>query len=243
MKQSSHYYSIPCFNRKNETKKAKFRDNRFSWHKFVKLTETIVKWRLLRQPFVVDSERVIGVHLNYLPTVPSGDLNDLSVEDKARVAQLEHYLAKPAGYMRTQSTRPQTLAYVLTDSPVGQLAWIAEKFIEWIDPARPVEVDRLLTNVMFYWLTGQPARQLVSTTSPHCHGANRCRVPCRWGGRLPARPCPAGTPSRRAQVHDRTLVRVRPWRPLRSVGGARTANRRSTDFLPPFPFNYVIISN
>ena len=35
------------------------------------------------------------------------------------------------GYSQIQSTRPQTVAYGLTDSPVGQLAWIVERFQEW----------------------------------------------------------------------------------------------------------------
>jgi microsomal epoxide hydrolase len=59
--------------------------------------------------------------------------------------------------MKIQSTRPQTLAYGLADSPVGQLAWIVEKFKEWTDsqavPEDAVDRDRLLTNVMIYWLT------------------------------------------------------------------------------------------
>jgi epoxide hydrolase len=63
-----------------------------------------------------------------------------------------------SGYAIVQSTRPQTLAYALTDSPVGQLAWIVEKFKEWTDPAAElpedaVDCDRLLTNVSIYWLT------------------------------------------------------------------------------------------
>jgi pimeloyl-ACP methyl ester carboxylesterase len=62
------------------------------------------------------------------------------------------------GYAALQVSRPQTLAYALTDSPIGQLAWIVEKFKEWTDsPDRPedaVDRDRLLTNVMLYWLTG-----------------------------------------------------------------------------------------
>jgi epoxide hydrolase len=61
------------------------------------------------------------------------------------------------GYGVLQSTRPQTLAYALTDSPVGQLAWIVEKFKEWTDcsqsPEEAVDRDQLLTNVMVYWLT------------------------------------------------------------------------------------------
>jgi len=58
----------------------------------------------------------------------------------------------------TGATRPQTLAYGLTDSPIGQLAWIAEKFKEWTNsdtvPEDAVSRDDLLANVMLYWLTG-----------------------------------------------------------------------------------------
>ncbi|SHF36025.1 Pimeloyl-ACP methyl ester carboxylesterase [Seinonella peptonophila] len=104
----------------------------------------------------VDPEHVCGVHLNYLFVIPKPNdkLSNLSKKDEDRIAHLKRYISSPAGYMVLQSTRPQTLSYALTDSPVGQLAWIAEKFIEWVDPARPIGIDRLLTNVMFYWITG-----------------------------------------------------------------------------------------
>jgi pimeloyl-ACP methyl ester carboxylesterase len=111
-------------------------------------------WPISTNLAVVASEQVTGVHLNFLGTRPSGDLSDLTEEEGARLAHVERYLAQPAGHYVLQSTRPQTLAYALTDSPVAQLAWIAEKFKEWADPARPIEPDRLLTNVMLYWLTG-----------------------------------------------------------------------------------------
>jgi epoxide hydrolase len=66
--------------------------------------------------------------------------------------------AEDMGYLRIQATRPQTLAYALTDSPAGQLAWIVEKFRAWTDPAAElpedaVDRDQLLTNVTLYWLT------------------------------------------------------------------------------------------
>lgn len=105
----------------------------------------------------LDPERVCGIHLNYLPFLPTGDLGSLSQKDKDRVAKMERYIKNPAGHMVIQSTRPQTLSYGLTDSPVGQLAWIMEKFIEWADPACPIEKERLLTNVMLYWITGTSA--------------------------------------------------------------------------------------
>jgi len=76
-----------------------------------------------------------------------------------RLALFKHWQDDLMGYMQIQGTRPQTLAYGLTDSPAGQLAWIVEKFKEWTDPAAElpedaVDRDQLLTNVSIYWLTG-----------------------------------------------------------------------------------------
>jgi len=67
------------------------------------------------------------------------------------------YTDELAGYSRVQSTRPQSLAYALGDSPVGLLAWIAERFGEWTDsasaPEEAIDRDQMLTNVTLYWLT------------------------------------------------------------------------------------------
>lgn len=103
-----------------------------------------------RELGVADAEHVIGVHVNYLVTFPFGD-HDFDEQDKARLERLEAFQGDLGGYMAIQSTRPQTLAYGLADSPVGQLAWIAEKFKEWSD--EPVDRDHLLTTAMIYWLT------------------------------------------------------------------------------------------
>jgi microsomal epoxide hydrolase len=114
-----------------------------------------------RQLGLLAPDRVTGVHLNMLIAIPSGDPDELAAltaEDHARLASLGRYDAELAGYMKLQSTRPQTLAYALTDSPVGQLAWIVEKFKDWTDskevPEDAIDRDRILTNVMLYWLTG-----------------------------------------------------------------------------------------
>src|SRR5690606_16094475 len=66
------------------------------------------------------------------------------------------------GYLQCNSKRPQTVAYGLTDSPVGQLAWIVEKFKEFTDPEEglpeeSIDRDRMLTDVSIYWLTGTAA--------------------------------------------------------------------------------------
>ena len=75
------------------------------------------------------------------------------------VAGMLAMMADGLGFLHLQATRPQTLAYSLADSPVGQLAWIVEKFHEWTDPAadRPegaVDRDQLLTNVSISWFRG-----------------------------------------------------------------------------------------
>jgi epoxide hydrolase len=108
----------------------------------------------------VDHEHVGGAHVNFLITPPSGDpaeLEGLSATDQVRLAQMAEFISERSGYMRIQATRPQTLSYAFTDSPVGQLAWIVEKFREWTDsdtvPEDAVDRDLLLTNVMTYWLT------------------------------------------------------------------------------------------
>src|SRR5262249_17117352 len=116
-----------------------------------------------------DHDHVAGAHVNFLLTAPSGDpaeLDQLTDSDLARLQRLSRFIRDQSGYMKLQSTRPQTLAYALTDSPVGQLAWIIEKFKEWTDsdkvPEDAVDRDLLLTNATIYWLTATagPSAQL-----------------------------------------------------------------------------------
>jgi epoxide hydrolase len=112
----------------------------------------------------VDPDHVVGVHVNaasvgFMPFPPLGEaeLAELSDSERARVERIARYMDDGSGYAQIQSTRPQTLAYGLTDSPVGQLAWIVERFQEWTHaelPEHAVDRDRMLTNVMLYWLTG-----------------------------------------------------------------------------------------
>ncbi|MEO3825959.1 hypothetical protein [Actinomadura sp. B10D3] len=63
-----------------------------------------------------------------------GDLQNLTPDERARIAAAERLREVGTGYADLQSTRPQTLAYGLSDSPTGQLAWIVEKFWEWTNP-------------------------------------------------------------------------------------------------------------
>ncbi|NBE96233.1 epoxide hydrolase [Nonomuraea sp. KC401] len=104
---------------------------------------------------------VIGVHVNALLTFPVGDpavMATLSESERGRLAGMKEWRDKLGAYMSLQSTRPQTIAASLHDSPAGQLAWIVEKFRDWTDPAAKlpedaVDRDRILTDVSIYWFT------------------------------------------------------------------------------------------
>lgn len=120
----------------------------------------------------IDPEHVVGVHINGGLAYPQGDFSNLSARDQAKLEAAERLLATGTGYAELQSTKPQTVSFGLSDSPVGQLAWILEKFHDWTDPARElpedaVELDHLLTDVSIYWFTN------TSATSANLYYENR----------------------------------------------------------------------
>jgi epoxide hydrolase len=113
----------------------------------------------------VDAEHVIGVHVNAatMGFIPFGELSEedkasLTEVERVRLARMANFLSEGNGYFGIQSTRPQTLSFALTDSPVGQLAWIIEKFKEWTGsshdlPEEAISLDAILTDVSLYWFT------------------------------------------------------------------------------------------
>ena len=120
----------------------------------------------------IDADHVVGTHVNTdllaaaaVMSFQGGEPADataLAGIDPVDLERMRRFQAEGLGYIAIQSTRPQTLAYSLTDSPVGQLAWIVEKFQEWTDPATDlpddaVDRDLLLTNIALYWFTGSGA--------------------------------------------------------------------------------------
>jgi pimeloyl-ACP methyl ester carboxylesterase len=99
---------------------------------------------------------LVGTHVLQIFAFPSGDpaeMADLSEEDGRRLGVLGTFQQR-AGYMAIQQTRPQTLAYGLTDSPAGLLAWNSELYAGFGDRVDSIDRDLFLTNVMLYWLTG-----------------------------------------------------------------------------------------
>lgn len=105
------------------------------------------------------AERMIGIHLNFLAV--RRDLNpapDLPPDERRFQTELAAFLKEETGYQWIQGTRPQTLAFGLTDSPVGLAAWLVEKFRAWTDCNGDVESalsrDEMLADISLYWFTG-----------------------------------------------------------------------------------------
>lgn len=107
-------------------------------------------------------ELLVGIHLTDIGILrdllaPSGRTDLTEGELRYRSIATE-WIAREGAYMSLQSTKPQTLAYGLSDSPVGLAGWIVEKFRTWSDCGgdlgRSFTKDELLTNIMIYWLTG-----------------------------------------------------------------------------------------
>ena len=113
-----------------------------------------------------EREHCAGIHITMPIVAPDPDtMNQLSAQEQSALEAMTYYNEWDSGYSKQQSTRPQTLAYGLADSPVGQMAWIVEKFYAWTDceqdghkhPENVLSKDELLDNVMLYWLTNSAA--------------------------------------------------------------------------------------
>lgn len=112
-------------------------------------------------------ERVIGVHLNaatmgFIPFGPVSpeEIATFTESEKVRLQRVQRFMAEHFGFNIMQSSRPQTLAYGISDSPAGLLAWISELFTSFGDRVDAVPMDRFLTNFMIYWFTGTAASSI-----------------------------------------------------------------------------------
>ena len=104
-------------------------------------------------------QRLTGIHLDLLAVRRDPKmLENPNAQVKIYLDQLNNFLKEEIGYQWIQGTRPQTLAFGLTDSPAGLAAWIVEKFFAWTDnrgsPEDAVSRDEMLANISLYWFTG-----------------------------------------------------------------------------------------
>jgi pimeloyl-ACP methyl ester carboxylesterase len=113
----------------------------------------------------LDGAHVTGVHVvtdpmtaanvaTFLPGL-ADRLDENDPVDKLILTRMTEFRTDGSGYLAIQNSRPQTIGYGLVDSPLLQLAWIAEKFEAWTD--LPIDRDQLLTTVSLYWFTGSGA--------------------------------------------------------------------------------------
>ena len=212
---------------------------------------------------MVDGERMVGSHLTgtaaAMPFGPPLETDGLTEADQARARSFNAFQEDGMGYLHLQATRPQTLAYALTDSPVAQLAWIVEKFQEWTDPAAElpddaVDRDQLLTNVSLTWFNRAGAssahatyegiqawRELVAGQGDDSSEGGWDAAPVRPASRL------CGV--RRRQHHPQpgrpgrpgaALVGVRHRWPLSGDGGPGPPGRGRPHLLPSPPLSAVV---
>ncbi len=110
----------------------------------------------------LDPDHVVGVHVvsdpltaanvaTFLPGL-ADDLDPADDTDKLILDRMQQFRTEDSGYLAIQNTRPQLMGYGLSDSPVFQLGWMAEKFDEWTD--LPIDRDRMLATIGLYWFTG-----------------------------------------------------------------------------------------
>lgn len=165
-------------------------------------------------------ESIIGLFATHAAFPPDERAHDLTDAEEKFREWLDDKWRTGAGYSRIQSTRPDTLAVGLNDSPAGLLAWIVEKLREWSGPTfeESWSVDDILTTVSLYWFTGTIGTSFL----PYYHGSKEKPLPMvtvpvgvavQWGER--------GFPREYAA---RTYTDIRVWSDL-PKGGHFTAKQ------------------
>jgi pimeloyl-ACP methyl ester carboxylesterase len=117
------------------------------------LGSNVSSWLGIRFP-----ERVIGMHLNYIPTSFQPPLGEgaapLTPQEQEFKRRQDAWKEQEGAYRRMHATKPYTAAAGLNDSPAGLAAWIAEKFHAWSeDFDKSITLDMLLTDISLYWFT------------------------------------------------------------------------------------------
>ena len=166
-------------------------------------------------------DSVCGIHLNLLFVPRDRPEGELTAEAEKYAGDLARWLKEETGYQTIQGTKPQTLAFGLTDSPAGLAAWIAEKFRSWTDCDGVIENavsrDRMLADIALYWFTGAigssfwPYYGRLHTTWP-ISPANPIKVPTGYA----AFPKEILQPPR--SVAEKTYINIQRWTEMKKGG-------------------------
>ena len=120
----------------------------------------VTSWLGVRHP-----QRVMGIHVssNALRVALPGEAAP-TAEERAYLAQRHQWTAAEGGYMHVQQTKPLGLAYGLSDSPAGLVAWLAEKWCSWsdgLDCASTEVMDIILSHASLYWISNTIATSFL----------------------------------------------------------------------------------
>lgn len=159
------------------------------------------------------AEHLIGIHLNLMPLKRDAAMfSNPSPAERQYIDELLAWMKEETGYQAIQGTRPQTLAFALTDSPVGLAAWIAEKYRAWTDnsgdPRDALTTDEMLGNISLYWFT----RCIGASFWPYyarAHGPWPIEAPIQVPTAYCQFPREILRPPREAAA--RTFVNIRRW--------------------------------
>jgi pimeloyl-ACP methyl ester carboxylesterase len=132
------------------------------------------------------ADALIGIHLTYIGYFQGPpEAAQLSDAERAYLKHMQQWVMQEGGYAIVQSTRPQSLAFGLMDSPVGLAAWLTEKYRAWTDCDGDIErrmtKDELLTHIMIYWLSDTIASSIRTyAENPPPRAPERIAVPAAF---------------------------------------------------------------
>ena len=133
-------------------------------------------------------EQVAALHVSeWLEDLQAADLTSA---EQAYVDELNRWRENERGYGHVQANRPQTLGLALGDSPLGVLAWIADKWLSWSDPACALDDDLILTTATIYWVTGTMATSMRAYAADAPAPRGKVAVPTAITAGLEERPPP-----------------------------------------------------
>jgi pimeloyl-ACP methyl ester carboxylesterase len=161
-----------------------------------------------------DPEPLIGIHLHQIDDLPPAGGAPPATAEREYLAAVEAWDAVERGYSSIQSTKPQTVAYGLNDSPAGLAAWIVEKWRSWSDDLDAIDRDVLLTNLTLFWVTETIATSMRDYYDMRWHRPEirqRVRVPTAvalFANELVSE----GTPPR--EWAERLYPDLRRWTPM-----------------------------